>query len=81
MANKNSQTTHKWLLKIQRVGGHLPEVVAYKGRTAGGLLLGEIWKHLPFGENVLETFLDNNNISGAPRVREARACGRSPMAK
>ena len=40
---------------------HLPEVVAYESQTTGGLLWGEIWKHLFFEESVLEAFLDNNN--------------------
>jgi len=40
-------------LKMRRVSGRLHEVVAYESLTAQGLLRGEVWTNLLFGENLL----------------------------
>ena len=39
--------------KMRRVSGRLREVVAYESLTAQGLLRGEVWTNLLFGENLL----------------------------
>ena len=38
---------------MRRGSGRFREIVAYKSRTAGSLLRGEVWTHLLFVENAL----------------------------
>ena len=56
-AHCNSRTLRKRPHKMRRVSVPLQEVVPYESQIAGGLLRGEGWTHLLFGENVLHAIL------------------------